>query len=533
MGVTIPIRRRRSREGEQDARPPGGSPARTSAGHAAGTPRYLQGGSVTATHAAPGQGTQETSGPVPASSHGATDWASQTDRPACCDHLDDARAWASGAYGPRTIIGAGGRGGFTAWYFPFYGPGVLHLTQSIAAAFKDLLVDGGGSIQPHPDLPAAGGMTALAARIDALPEPDRTNALSAYQWSGAAEERQWLGELESVVEGAWGFQHTFFLNQPCWEWIGASVNVDLRLHIGEKGSGDHMDLETYKTPAGESLRTHGVSHRVSHGSGTDAFDQSMRLASTTTGEKEYDLLRESVEFGHNSDVLTSDAQIALHAFIQEYDGATAHPAFSRSRIDLIGRTSSSGSEEYNQDLAERRAEAVRSFLETHGLTDAPLRVHVDARGESEADQTTDDPGDRRVDLLVDGGQRMVTASHEFGHAFGLGDEYAGKGRPVGSDAGHHTMATKMTDATGTPLPGAAVEHTGGIMSFGNEVRPQHYATFHHALTEVTGKSPWSLGTRTPPATIESVCGGGGVAPCTGDTCVAASPTPDGPATDVA
>ena len=363
----------------------------------------------------------------------------------------------------------------------------------------------------------------MATHINALPEPERTNQLAAYQWT-AAERATWLGELENVVEGAWGFQHSFFLNQPCWNWIGADVNVDVRTRVGTRtgSDSDHLELETYKTPAGESLRTHGVSHRVSHGSGADARDQHMRLASTTTGEKEYDLLRASVSFGHNSARLNPPARTALRAFITRYNGATAHPAFSRARVDVIGRASSSGSNADNLDLTRRRAEEVRDFLQTHGFAEVPIRVHLDPQGETGADQTRDNPADRRVDLLVDGGQRMVTASHEFGHAFGLGDEYAVGGQPIGSDAAHHDLATRMIDASGRHLPGAAVEHTGGIMSFGNEVRPHHYATFHHALETVTGKSPWALGTRANIADIETECGGGGLPSCEGDTCVASA-----------
>src|SRR5690606_29793894 len=142
------------------------------------------------------------------------------------------------------------------------------------------------------------------------------------------------------------------------------------------------------------------------------------------------------EFAHDSDVLSVSAQTALRDFIDQYDGATAHAAWSRARIELIGHTSSSGSERYNQNLSERRAEAVRAFLASNGLSDAPIRVRTEARGESDADQTADLASDRRVDLVVDGGARMVTAAHEFGHVFGLGDEYETSSTNIGDDAGH-------------------------------------------------------------------------------------------------
>jgi hypothetical protein len=96
---------------------------------------------------------------------------------------------------------------------------------------------------------------------------------------------------------------------------------------------------------------------------------------------------------------------------------------------------------------------------------------------------------------------MNIAVHEFGHAFGLDDEYG----TVGTKPAHHDMARQMTDASGAHLPGAVREHNAGIMSFGTEVRPRHYATFHHALQTVTAKSPWSLGPRRDKTEVESEC----------------------------
>jgi len=248
------------------------------------------------------------------------------------DQLDEAKTWAATAYGPKDITGAGGLGGFTAWYFPFGGPGILHLVQHVAAQFKDTLVESGGTISPHADLPATPGITALAARIQAMPEPDRTLALSNYQWTNVAERAQWLADLEALIESAWDFQRSFFLNQPYWDWIGADVNIDVRARIGAKQATDHMDIEAYELPTGESLRNHGI--------------------------------REPLRSDHDS--------------------------------------------------------------------------------------------------------------------------------------------ARLSNA----------KHTGGIMSFGDEVRPQQHATFHHALETVTAKSPWALG--------EAACAEPDMPPCSGDTCVAST-----------
>jgi hypothetical protein len=140
-------------------------------------------------------------------------------------------------------------------------------------------------------------------------------------------------------------------------------------------------------------------------------------------------------------------------------------------------------------------------LRNNGFHNVDTRVAFDARGESEADQTAEVAADRRVDLVVDGGDRMITAAHEWGHAFGLDDEYGTVGTPTDHDA----WTQDMTDSLGNHLPGAIHEHNGGIMSYGNEVRPQHYSTFHHALETVTAASPWSLGPARRKADVEATC----------------------------
>ncbi|MEQ1568779.1 MAG: OmpA family protein [Myxococcota bacterium] len=416
--------------------------------------------------------------------------------------MQEAERWAAtGPYGPQDLVGAEGRGGFTASYSPNNGPGVLQISQGAALAFKDTLVSSGGAISPHPDLPASAQLTTLATTLSAMPEPARSAALAAYQWTDA-EKAPWITRCESQIESTWGGQHSFFLNQPQWDWIGADVNVDLQIGERVKGPTDHMDVETYKVPDGESLRTFDVSHQVAYGAGDNARDQSMRLASTTLGPKEYDLLRQVVQFDNNSSELTPAAQTSLRSFITTFDGAVGDARHQEIRLELVAHASARGADDYNLRLTEQRAAAVKTFLGDNGFHNVDTRVISTPVGERDADQTDPDKAsDRSVELLVDGGGRMVTANHEWGHAFGLDDEY----NTVGDRAGHDDLVKQMTDANGVNLPGAINEHNGGIMSYGNEVRPQHYATFHNALQTVTTKSPWSLGTRKPKAQAEAEC----------------------------
>ena len=67
---------------------------------------------------------------------------------------------------------------------------------------------------------------------------------------------------------------------------------------------------------------------------------------------------------------------------------------------------------------------------------------------------------------------------------------------MGTTAGHDDDVKAMQKASGLPETGAIREDNGNIMSEGTLVLPQHYATFHHALVEITSISEWALGPKT-------------------------------------
>jgi len=430
----------------------------------------------------------------------------------CLSAFHESERWArNGPYpaAPQSIIGAGGRGGFDAQYQPdpIDGDGQLAITQGVAVEFKDTFIESGGTITPHPDLPADPTATAKAAGIDAIADPAlRTATLAQYQWA-PAEHAPWIARLEPLIEDSWGHQHDFFLNVPRWDWLGASVDVDLDVGERAQAATDHMYLENYKMPSGEYMGDVGANHEVDRGADDDPRDQRMTLSSTNLEANPYDILKVSVLFANNADILDGDAQSRLDRFMQRFRSADAHAAHQEIRVDLVGHASAVGDEVYNLGLSRRRVAAVTAYLRSKGFPNVDSRIHPDPRGEREADTgNPDNPGDRRVDILVDGGERQIAALHEWGHAFGLMDEYPGGSRNVGDDAGHHDLAAAMTLPDGSHLPGATIERTGGIMASGNDIRPRYYATFHHALQTVTAKSPWSLGLHKPKWEVGMECG---------------------------
>lgn len=431
---------------------------------------------------------------------------------ACHAALDDAQQWAlAGPYPdtPVATVGAAGRGGFDAQYLPepVEGDGVLDIRQGVAVQFMDTLVSASGVVSPNPALVSTPALTTLAAQVNAEADPTtRAAALAAYQWQ-SAEKSPWLTRLQTLIETGWSGQHHFFLNRPRWNWLGAGVAVHLAVGERTQAAGDHLFVQTYRTPAGEDLTRFGNGDATNPGNATDPHDQTMTLSGTGLDPNFYDILRRSVTFAHDSAALDATARASLDRFIAKYDGAIAHAAHQEIRVDVVGHASASGGADHNRRLAQRRAEAVRDYLRDHGFHNIGTRINLGSRGADEADPL--DPNnehDRRVDLSVDGGARQIGALHEWGHAFGLVDEYTTAGTSIGDPTGHDDLVKAMTRANGEHLPGAIREHNGGIMSEGNEVRPQHYATFHHALTTVTAQSPWSLGWPTPKWQVKMECG---------------------------
>jgi hypothetical protein len=366
----------------------------------------------------------------------------------------------------------------------------------VALDLQDSLVLEGGVVAPNPTLPGSPQFRALANNLNELPAQERELALRDFQW--ASSERTdggpWASQLEAVVEQTWGGQHEFFLNRPGWDFIGAQVAVDLDLHMRPRVDTDHMEVVSYKLPPDTSFRDfrddsgERISGVVNGGSPTNAHDQTMRLASNAIGPAEYDLLKRIVTFEKGSATLTTAGSAELRTFVDRFDGALDDPRHQATDIALVVYADG------DTELAERRAANVAAVLGGLGFHNVAARIRWEFRTVPEGEAAPD-----RAELVVDGGARSVVAAHEFGHAFGLDDEY-GPG-VVGTATAHDQWVKDMTDAGGNPLPGAIHEHNGGVMSYGNEVRPQHYATFHHALRTITKQDPWSLGAPKPYALV--------------------------------
>jgi hypothetical protein len=153
-------------------------------------------------------------------------------------------------------------------------------------------------------------------------------------------------------------------------------------------------------------------------------------------------------------------------------------------VTVTGHSSSEGKPEYNQTLSEDRARNVSNEIVSAGAQKQPTLVAVGATGAAPT------PEWRRVDITVGKFEAdQTTVAHEFGHMFGLGDEYPtpdGGSRDVGTPVAHSALAQRL-------IPGQQpilAHHSEDIMSNGEVVRPHHYVTF----MEVLGKMSDTEGT---------------------------------------
>jgi flagellar motor protein MotB len=395
-----------------------------------------------------------------------------------------------------------GIGGFNAKFDP--NSRELIITLNIGIAFiHGLQIDPATStVSPDgagldlTDADEQGTLAELQTAADQIntdvPAADR-QAIVDSQWRWGGEEDTWMTQYQTGVQSAWGGKH-FFVSQD-WPQLMSNVRVNVNVHRGNDPK-DHAKGKIIKTAPG------GIGAYVQSGSTTNANDQELIMSSTAVDPRPDNLLHWRLFFAHDSakieeassepDGAGDTGPVFLNKFIKTFNAA---PGNAGQKIQLIGHASSSGSPQYNQKLSEQRAAAVEAFLKSNGLTGSVDRT-VDSgtgeEGEIEAGSS------RRVDMIIGSGEAQVVANHESGHLLGLDDEYStdpaglirGTGNPIGSSVAHSDIdADALADA---PIDGAVAENNDNIMSLGNTVRPQHYATFHAALEQVTGKS-WRYG----------------------------------------
>lgn len=126
--------------------------------------------------------------------------------------------------------------------------------------------------------------------------------------------------------------------------------------------------------------------------------RSLKRGVTVEGAQEEQLLSINlyVNFEFNSADLTSDARITL----DRLGGALSDPKLAEFSFMIAGHTDAVGGDEYNQQLSERRAAAVRDYLISHFHIDG-ARLTAKGYGKSQLlDPSRPEDGvNRRVQII--------------------------------------------------------------------------------------------------------------------------------------
>lgn len=102
-----------------------------------------------------------------------------------------------------------------------------------------------------------------------------------------------------------------------------------------------------------------------------------------------------VYFDFDSTELSDDAKDKLRDLVQSHEEGNA-----TGQLVIKGYTDSTGPDEYNQDLAQRRADAVKEFLQEEGLDSENLQV--EAVGEPDDQNLAGSSQEnRRVEISID------------------------------------------------------------------------------------------------------------------------------------
>jgi hypothetical protein len=392
---------------------------------------------------------------------------------------------AGGVRGPTDHVPSTGRGGFEGSYDPAGQELVIELRGGVD--FRD-----GMSIYLGTwvvaNQPGNGPAAAAATAINALPRDQRAAAMAPWVWDDGAKTT-FLSEFESSIEGAWSAKHRFHCSKELWTDLGAAVDVRVVVRDGAQSSGEHMNVVSYKESDATVNSTPAHVAQTEWVGSHDADDNEMVVNSTHTRRRSDIQQNVAIGFTPGTDTLTADAINSLNWFGNAYKSGggprcsqcskeIAEAATGAVNVNLAGQTTNT------EVSVQARFAAVTAQLVTAGMTDAAARCALTVT------PGTADSGAVRMGR----GAQQIVAAHEAGHMFGLGDEYTAPFSGTGGDLG-----TPVDGGLGARqgLPGAVHENSDTIMSVGDAVRPQHYATFLEALKAVTAMSDWVFGPPVP------------------------------------
>ncbi|HWK27739.1 MAG TPA: hypothetical protein VNS09_14320 [Solirubrobacter sp.] len=420
---------------------------------------------------------------------------------------------AAGVRGPIDHTPSTGRGGFSAAYDPAAQELAIKLCGGVDFRDGIRLVFGFAIAMQSGNAPAA----AAAQAINARPRAERPALIAPWVWDDAAKAT-FLADFKSAIEGTWQGKHQFHNSTQFWEDLGAATTVEVDVHEGAQTAADHMKVISYKESTATVASTPAYVGQTQLVGAHGAHDNVMEVNSQQVGRRSDILQSVGVEFQAGTNTLTAQAITNLNWFANAYKSgggprcATCSQEIKDASVGPVNVTvPGEGADPAASALA--RFGVITAQLVTGGMADAATRCHL-----------IPGPGTGTAGSVAMGaGVQQIVAAHEAGHMFGLGDEYTA---PFSGTGG--ALGTPVDGDLGPAqnLPGAVHENSDSIMSVGDAVRPQHYATFLEALKAVTGTGAWVFG---PPQPVsgpnpaldwQGEPGPGGTAPVGAGTAVA-------------
>ena len=113
--------------------------------------------------------------------------------------------------------------------------------------------------------------------------------------------------------------------------------------------------------------------------------------------------KDKVLFGYDQSDLSTQAQASLNKL------ANVLQKYPDTNIEILGHTDDRGTDEYNQNLSQRRAASSSAYLRANGV--AASRIITKGMGESDPKATNEtDEGrteNRRVEFVITANQKMI------------------------------------------------------------------------------------------------------------------------------
>lgn len=206
-------------------------------------------------------------------------------------------------------------------------------------------------------------MTALAASV-ALLVGCTTNPYTGEQQAGKAGVYGGIGAVSGAVIGA---ATSSKKDRAKGALIGAAVG-------GAAGGGYGYYVDTQEAKLRQTLQGTGV--------------QVQRNGDNLTL-----IMPGNITFASNSADISSSFYPTLNSLVQVFK------EFNKNGVDIVGHTDSTGSLQLNQDLSNRRAQSVASYLIANGV--APARISSYGAGPSQPIASNDTAAGRAQNRRVE------------------------------------------------------------------------------------------------------------------------------------